>query len=411
MDELMSDKSEASPAPTTPSSPASSAPAVSNSTPATTPQPMHRTGAKLAIILLTVFVLLAAAYGVYAYLRPNKIASPHYKIGVMAAFTGGSANMGYSIMKGVQLAKKELGANNLDIIQEDSQCDPKVVVSAVKKLIKDNVIAIVGDGCSSASLAALPFANNAKIPMISPSASSPMLTIPNDYFFRLVPPDGMQGAFMAQTIYNAGYHKVAVLYTNEPYGSGMNSVFYEKFPELGGQVVASVSAEPDMIDLTSQITAIKEAHPEAIFIAPNSVLTGVAAINQMRAAGLAIPLYGADIMYDKAVIDNTAGAAEGLQVSTFPTGTKAFRQDINNEYHSTEQLYAASQAYDIIHMLQIATQRGAKTGEEIKNILPAISFQGVSAAIKLDRNGEIADPTYKYDLFQVKDGAMKLVSQ
>ncbi|HXH27139.1 MAG TPA: penicillin-binding protein activator [Candidatus Acidoferrum sp.] len=364
------------------------------------------------VLVLVVIVLASAAYGLYAYMNnANKTSNAHFKIGVMAAFTGGSSNMGFGIMKGVQLAKKQLGASNFDIVQEDSQCDPRVSPNAVKKLITQNVVAIIGDGCSSASLAALSYANNAKIPMISPSASSPMLSIPNDYFFRVIPPDNFQGAFMAQTIYNAGYHNVAVLYTNESYGSGMNTVFYEKFQALGGKVVASESAEPDIIDLSTQIAAIKQAQPQALFIAPNSVLTGVAAINQARAAGLNIPLYAADIMYDKSTIDNTNGAAEGLTVSTFPTGTATFRQAINNEFHSTEQLYAASQAYDIIHLLQIATLGGAKTGEEIKNALPDITFQGVSANIKLDRNGEISDPNYKYDLFQVKNGVMTLLPQ
>lgn len=389
-----------------------------NSTPITTPPPMYepitpplaespkkkRIGLIISVII-AIIILVAGGVGAYLYVQNNnRPTATHVKIGVMVAFSGGSASMGYGVNKGIQLAKKQLGADNLEIIQVDSKCDPKAAAEAIKSLIAQHVIAIIGEGCSSASVAALPAANNAKIPMISPSASSPTLSIPNDYFFRVIPPDDFQGSFMAQTIYSKGYHNVAVFYTNEPYGSGMNTVFHDSFESLGGKVVASATAEPDVIDLTKQMEQIKAAHPQALFIAPNSVVSAAAALQIARQTGLNVPLYGADIMYDNTLINNAPQAAEGLTITTFPTGGKEFKQALFNEYQKNEQLYAAPQAYDIIHLLQIAVQRGATTGESIKNTLPSIQFQGVSGNIKFDQNGEISDKNYKYDLFQVKNG-------
>lgn len=367
----------------------------------------------MPVIVVAALVLLAAgAYGAYTLFQTaNKPASARVKIGVMMAFSGGSSSMGYGAMKGVQLAKKQLAADNLEIIQEDSKCDPKVAAESVKRLIEQNVAAIIGEGCSSATVAALPAVNNAKIPLISPSASSPTLSIPNDYFFRVVPPDTFQGTFMAQAIYDKGIRDVAVFYTNEPYGSGMNTVFREKFEALGGKVVATASGEPDVIDLGTQITGLKNAKPQAVFVAPNSVVTATAVLKLSREAGLNVPFFGADIMYDTTIINNAREASEGLSISSFPTGTKAFKQSLVNEYQKTEQLYAAPQAYDIVRALQIAVQNGATTGEQIKNALPGITFQGVSANIKFDQNGEISDKDYKYDLFMVKDGTFELVTQ
>lgn len=367
----------------------------------------------LLIIAVAALVLAVGIYGVYLIAQNSgkPTGAARVKIGVMMAFSGGSSSMGYGAMKGVQLAKKELAADNLEIIQEDSKCDPKTAAEAIKRLIEQDVAAIIGEGCSSASVAALPAANNAKIPLISPSASSPTLSIPNDYFFRVVPPDTFQGSFMAQAIYDKGIRNVAVFYTNEPYGSGMNTVFREKFEDLGGKVVATASGEPDVIDLGTQIDTLKDAAPQAVFVAPNSVVTATAVLKLSREAGLNVPFFGADIMYDTTIINNAKAAAEGLTISSFPTGTKAFKQSLVNEYQKTEQLYAAPQAYDIVHALQLAVQKGAITGEQIKNALPGITFQGVSGNIKFDQNGEISDKDYKYDLFQVKDGAFELVSQ
>lgn len=400
--------------------PVSDRPHISNSTsqaednllPATSYTPPASEAKKPRRWLLMLFVgiiLLAIAGGAYAAYhatKKNDTASlPHVKVGVMMAFSGGSSSMGYGAMKGIQLAKKQLGANNLEIIQMDSKCDPKATAEAIKKLQAQKVQAIIGEGCSSASVAALPAANNGKIPMISPSASSTTLSIPDDYFFRVVPPDTFQGEYVAQAIFDKGIRKVAVFYTNEPYGTSMNAVFREKFEALGGKVVATSSGEPDVIDLKSQMNDLKAGSPEAVFFAPNSVVSGTAAMKIGREVGIAVPYYGADILYNTTIIDDAPTATDGLTLTSFPTGSKAFKQALTNMNDQVnEQLYAAPQAYDALHAIYIATQRGASTGEEIKQQLSSISFNGVSAHIDFDDNGEISDKNYRYDLLQIKDG-------
>ena len=375
------------------------------------PEAPHRSRRGLVMALLVLFITGVLAAGtVLIFQLTAKQAVPRIKVGVMMAFSGGSSSMGYGAMKGVQLAKKQLGAENIDIVQMDSKCDAKTAGETIKSMIAQNVVAIIGEGCSSATVAALPAANNAKIPMISPSASSTTLSTPDDYFFRVVPPDTFQGTYMAQTIYERGIRKVAIFYTNEPYGSSMNAVFREKFEALGGKVVATASAEPDVIDLEAQMSGLAAAAPEAIFISPNSVVSATAAMKLAREAGIKAPFFGADIMYDSTIISNNPPVAEGLTISSFPTGTKVFRQSLVNEYGKSEQLYAAPQAYDIIHILKLAVERGATTGEQIKRILPSITLSdGVSGFKQFDANGEVSDKNYKYDLFQVKDAAFSLV--
>lgn len=359
---------------------------------------------KIAAIILSIIVLILASGGVYLFFnRQNSSQDETIKIGLMMAFTGGSSAMGYGTSRGVQLAKEQLGAANIEVIQADSKCDPKTAPQAMNQLIDQGVVAIIGEGCSSASVASLPIANNSKVPLISPSASTPTLSIPNDYFFRVIPSDDFQGAFMANAIYSQDIKRVAVFYTNEPYGSGMNQVFREQFEAQGGQIVATATAEPDVIDLKSQMEKLNAASPEAVFFAPNSVVSGTAAIRIGREINMQQPFFGADIFYDNTIINNAPDAVEGLTVTTFPTGTSQFKSAIAREFQTTEQLYAASQAYDAFNLIYQATQRGARTGEEIQKLLSNINFEGVSAFIALDENGEISYPDYKYDLFQVQN--------
>lgn len=360
----------------------------------------------MAVVAVGVVAALAAGgFGVWRYVQSRQKAAtpPTVKVGVLMAFTGGSSSMGYGEMKGIQLAQKQLGADNIELVQMDSQCDATVAPDAMRRLVQQQVVAVIGDGCSSASVAALPIANANKIPMVSPSASSPKLSIADDYFFRVVPPDNFQGAYLAQSVWNKGIKTVSIFYTDEPYGTAMNTVFTQKFTALGGKVLTSVGATSDVIALQSQINTIKATKPQAVVFVANSVTSGAAAIKLARQAGMNVPFFGGDGLYDSNLVSYAGTAAEGLTITTFPTGTSAFKQSLLSAYGG-ESLYAAAEAYDAFQAIDIAVKNGATTGEAIKNYLPKESFDGVTSHIKFDQNGEISDPNYKYALLTVKNG-------
>ena len=357
----------------------------------------------VALVISGVIIVSIAALQVYRNITAPK-PTPTVKVGVLAAFTGGSSSMGYGIMKGVQLAKKQLGASAIEIVQADSQCDPNMAREAMKRLLEQKVVAVIGDGCSSASVAVLPQANNSKVVMVSPSASSTALSIPNDYFFRVIPSDNFQASYIAEAMLARGIKKAAVFYTNEPYGANMNVAFQEKYQSLGGQVVATAYGEPDDIELTAQMKLLKDAKPEGVFIAPNSAVSATGAVRIARQIGITSPLFGADIFYDQTIITNAPAATDKLTITSFPTGSSSFKQMLINEYKVDEQLYAAPQAYDAFEAIYRAVQSGANTGETIKEALASIRFDGVSARVEFDQSGEVPGKDYKYDVLQIKNG-------
>lgn len=355
----------------------------------------------MVVLVVGLAIITAGVFMTYRFITREEESST-LRVGILAAFTGGSSTHGHGIAKGVELAQKELGNTNIEIVQEDSQCDPKVGQEAMQRLVAQEVDVIIGDGCSSVSVAVLPVANSTETPMISPGASSPALSIANDYFFRVIPSDVYQGSFMAETLYEAGHRRVAVFYTNEPYGSGMNSEFRERFESLGGEVVATATSEPDVIELTDSIQKLKDANPDALFVAPNSILTGASVIQTASELGMNVPYYGADIFYDTTVIENAPQASKGLTISTFNTGTAAFKQALAESSPVQEQLFAAAEAYDAFDVIQRAYQLGARTGREFKDTFPQVEFPGVSAYIRFNDDGELPGSDYIYSLLKVE---------
>jgi branched-chain amino acid transport system substrate-binding protein len=381
----------------------------------TTPDPAVHSGSgegskkKMLIIGAAVAVVLLAG-GLAAYMmmgndkKEAEKPKPSFKVGVLLPFSGGASGSGFGELKGVQLAKKQLGADNIELIQADSKCDADEAVKAIKELIAKGVVAIVGEACSGASLGALPEANTAQIPLVSPSASSPGLSIANDYFFRVIPPDQFQGAFTAKLLYEKGLKNVAVLNTDESYGNSLAEVFKAELEKLGGKVVSAGKFASDEIKLKTQVDALKAANPQAIYLISNSSPSAIAALKLVRAAGVTAPFYGADSINDNAILSEAQDAGEGLTVTTFSAGTKAFKQALTNEYPSEEFLYAAAEGYDAFAAIYKALEAGAATGAQVKTQLAKIDFTGVSGRIKFNAAGELTDAEHAYDIVVAKDG-------
>ncbi len=326
------------------------------------------------------------------------------KIGVMVPLTGDAASYGESVKKGVELAKKQFKAENVELVYEDSKCDGTQSVSSINKLISiDKVVAIIGELCSDATLPAAPIAEQNKVVMISPASTAPNLTQAGDYIFRTVPSDASQGTFGAKLVAAKEYKKLAVLYVNNDYGVGFNDVLKKEFPKMGvdTEVVASEAVEKQAVDVKAQLTKIKGSKPDALYIISNSPETAVAALKQAKELGLNVALFGSEGLKNDVIIKGAEGAADGLIVTSVSTGSIGFVQAHNSTYSENPGPFSA-QAYDAFQALHITISNGAKTGEEIKSNLTGMSFQGVSGMIEFDKNGDVSG---NYSVFVVKDGA------
>ncbi len=324
------------------------------------------------------------------------------KIGVIVPLTGNAAGYGTSVKKGLELAKKELGLDNIELIYEDSKCEGEEAVDSVNKLISsDNVQAVIGELCSGATLAAAPIAEQNKVVLISPASTSPDITTSGDYLFRTVPSDMFQGKFGAEIAYHRyGKRNLAILYSDEDYGVGFNRVLKENFEKLGGKVVVSEAFERNAVGLRTQLTKIKNAKPDAIYIISNSLDSDVAALKQIKELKINAVILGSDKFKDNYILDNAKDAADGIIVISVSSGTSGFIERYKQEYGEIPGPFA-SQGYDALQALSLALEQGAQTSEEIKDKLYELSFEGASGKIDFDENGDVSG---LYEIFRVKNG-------
>ncbi len=194
------------------------------------------------------------------------------KIGYLADFSGPLAEFGPGILQGVELAIKHLNdaggvlGHPVELVTGDTALDPTQATEEARRLIEvEGVHAIVGPLASSITLAIVEsVAADAGIPVISPSATSPQLTIAedNDFLFRSTVSDAAQGPVLAQLAADEGFANVGVLFLNDPYGQGLAEAFGAAWEGAANLV----SIEPRQATYLSELQQAADNEAEVLIV-------------------------------------------------------------------------------------------------------------------------------------------------
>ena len=340
-------------------------------------------------------------------------------VGEYGSMSGPQATFGQSTHNGIMIAIEEINAaggvngRKIRVITEDDQSKQEEAASAVQKLIsRDNVVAVLGEVASSASIAAAPICQGAKVPMISPSSTNPDVTKKGDYIFRMCFLDDYQGSQLAVfAAERLKVKRVAVLVdVKSDYSTGLAKFFEDKFKTLGGTIVGRASYANGDSDFKSQLTAVKATNPDVLFVPGYYTDIGQIAI-QARDLGLTVPLLGGDGWESPKLIEIGGKALEGCFFSTHysPGETspivRGFVEKYKERHQQTPDALAAL-GYDAAKLLADAMKRAGSTdGTKVRDALAATKgFDAVTGTINM---GPGRDPYgKKIVIVEIKNGEL-----
>lgn len=196
-------------------------------------------------LLLSVTALAAFAYGAGRSGATGDNGGP-IKVGVIVPLSGRLSSFGRSTANGIEMAADEINkaggisGRRVELIVEDDRGLPDHAVRIATKLIKeDKVHALLGEAASSNSLAAASVAQRFRVPMISPSSTSPRVTQVGNFIFRVCFIDQFQGEVMAEfAIKTLKAKRAAILFANtSEYSRGLSNSFQREFIRRGGRIV------------------------------------------------------------------------------------------------------------------------------------------------------------------------------
>ncbi len=321
------------------------------------------------------------------------------RIGEFGSLTGPTATFGQSTKNGVDMAIEKVNlaggvlGKQIRLFREDDQGKPEESITAVTKLInKDRVVAVLGQVASSNSIAAAPVAQQNRIPLITPASTNPKVTEIGDYIFRICFIDPFQGAVMAKFAYNSlGLRKVAILRdVKSDYSVGLANFFKQNFEALGGTIVSDESFSAGDKDFGAQLTSIKSAKPEGVFVPGYYTEVGIIA-RQTRKLGLDAVLLGGD-GWDSAKLWEIGGdALNGSYYSNHYSAEdpspaiQNFVQEFKAKYNEEPDAMSAL-GYDAAMILVDAINRaGSARPDSIKAALAVTEgYQGITGVITLD---------------------------
>ncbi|MDX6445899.1 MAG: branched-chain amino acid transport system substrate-binding protein [Blastocatellia bacterium] len=345
------------------------------------------------------------------------------KIGVFMSMTGTTANFGISSTNGIKMAADETNAaggingKQVELDIQDDRSDASEAATIVTKFVtQDGVAAILGEVASSRSIAAAPIAQNAKIPMLTPSSTNPEVTKKGDYIFRSCFIDPVQGAaiaqFAARTL-NAKRAAIMVDRKND-YSTGLEKFISATFTKLGGQIVVTQSYQEGDQDFNAQLTSIKGSNPEVIFVPGYYNDVGLIA-KQARDKGITVPLLGGD-GWDAEQLYKIGGTA--LNGSFFsnhysPYDTDPMVQKFVNDYtarYGAKPDALAATAYDAAKIMFDAIKRAnSLDGKAIRDALAATKdFPGVTGKVTFNENRDAVKPIV---MIEIKDGGIYAVRE
>ncbi len=342
------------------------------------------------------------------------MAADTIKIGVAGAHSGELAAYGIPSLRAALLVAEQYNAKGgvlgkqIEIISQDDQCKPEMATNASTKLIFDGAVAVMGHICSGATVAALPIYTNAKIIAVSPTATTPFLTMNGEYpyFFRTIPHDLLQARLASNFIIDKlGKKRIAFIHDNGDYGKGYTEAVRTNVGSRA-EIVLFEAVNPDAIDFSSVVRKIRRNKADVLVFGGYHP-TAAKLIQQMRRERITIPMVGPDGLKEPAFIRMAGAQAEGVYTSQ-PQDTsnlEAYQlaHKLHVEKYNAEPGSFFYNAFAATQALVNAIEKSGST--DTQKIMDALRKELVETPLGSIRFNEQGDPVGTgLSMYQVQNG-------
>lgn len=256
-------------------------------------------------ILLGIFFLSILLW--FGYKNSEEVLAPDDEIHIafVGPLTGADADEGRALKQGVELYIKQLnekdgGINGKRIVLDvyDDQNKPDLAKKAAREIVQANkAVAVIGHYYSSCSIAAGEIYKQAGIPAITPGSTNVKVTEENEWYFRTIFNDDLQGRYIANYLKKVlKYNTVSVIHHDNTYGKDLAHVLEETLTNLGGTVPYTYEFTMDSPHLDRRLDEIvdelknkKEQEVGFIFLATFAG-NGAKLVARLKDVGLKLPI-------------------------------------------------------------------------------------------------------------------------
>ena len=332
-------------------------------------------------------------------------------VGAVLPLTGENSLYGENERKGITLAVQEANkrwpAVNIEAVYEDTKGEAKTAASAMQKLKMQGVKYFIDDAMSSVTFAMVPSLGPDAI-MISTGATNPKLSGCSPYFFRIWNSDAEEGSQAAQLSpkVNSATKKIAVVYINNDYGTGLRDVYVRDVARtIAGVTTKDFSYEANQTNFRDLAAVVRGFKPDLIYLVGYGPESGLI-VRDLRAYDIKTQIISTVTTEDPKFLERAGAAAEGTiyVYPKSPAGSEASTfHDLFTKNFGGQPGILVDHAYDAVLLFAMAFNSGAKSPTDVQHWFQNMAnYEGASGVIKFDSHGDIHAP---YDLKSVQNGA------
>jgi branched-chain amino acid transport system substrate-binding protein len=296
------------------------------------------------------------------------------RIGVIAELTGSIPEVGASCKNAATLAAKQINQAGgitvggkkykVELVVRDCDSKPETAASLAEEMTeKDGVVAIVGPNATANAVPAADQAEKQGLVLVTPWSTSPKTTItasgqPKKSVYRVCVTAEYEGNQLAKFARDTlGAKTACVIYDGTAEILKIQAEDFDKsFTALGGSVPVTGTFNPNDKDFSSQLTMIKVASPDVLFV--DAYYSNVPAIlKQARAMGITAQFLGCDGWSSPTIISESGSAIEGAYVFNMYSPlmkdplTQAFVKAYGSMY-GTQPDDVAALTYDAVNLVK-----------------------------------------------------------
>ncbi|MEU9144976.1 bifunctional serine/threonine-protein kinase/ABC transporter substrate-binding protein [Streptomyces sp. NPDC048349] len=341
-------------------------------------------------------------------------------IGVDAPLSGDLSSFGVGIKNSADLAARTANRTrhvpgvNFEIKALDDGADPaKGLTNASQFVADEKVLGIVGPLNSGVARTMAEPLGRANLVTVSPANTNPVLTLgphwakgtksrPSKSYFRTVATDVDQGPFAARYLHDeARKTKLYVIDDTSDHGTSLTAGFRAEFTKLGGTVVGAEQVDPAASDFSGLAAKVRASGADAVYFGGYYTTAGPLS-QQLKQAGLNIPLMGGDGIFDQQFIATNAKAEGDLATNIgVPAESLAGGADFLTQYQKAGYPeapgsygpYAYDAAWTVIEAVKtVAAAHGGTLPPDARAKLPqavaGLTFEGVTGRVAFDEYGD-----------------------
>jgi branched-chain amino acid transport system substrate-binding protein len=334
------------------------------------------------------------------------------KIASQSPLSGGQSALGEGIKLGTQLAieqqSKGLEAMGFKVVLVpfDDQAKPDVGVANAKNLVTDpEILAVVGHLNSGVAIPSSEIYRDAKLAMISPANTNPIITERNyPTVSRVCGRDDVQGVVGAEHAKSLKVKSVFVVHDKTTYGQAVAEFFRDHAKKLGIEVVGFEGTE-EKANFDPILTPIKARRPDMLYFG-GIYDQGAPLFKQAAEKGIKAAYMGPDGMDSSDLAKIGGKAVVGMwytsasaPVSLYPRA-KDFAKSYKAKFSKDPEPYAA-ESYDATVVALRAIEAAAKaaggklpTREAVAAAVRKTKLEGITGTIAFDGKGDRLKASY-----------------